>query len=64
MSNPARLHKKEEKNMEAWILSHAYIFLPLCIIILLILFVWLCFAVTGVSAVESGTVYNHMMDVI
>ena len=62
---PARLHKKPEENdVEAWILNHAYIFVPICFVILFILFVCLCFAITGVSATESGNVYNHLGDVI
>jgi len=64
MSTPARLHKKEEQNIEAWILSHANIFLPLCLVILVILLTLLVFTVTGVSATESGVVYNHFQDVI
>lgn len=65
MSSPARLGKKEETNkIEAWILSHANIFLPLAIIIGFILFIWLCFAICGVSATDSGNLYNHLQDVI
>ena len=65
MSNPVRLHKKpEKKGVEEWILDHSYIFLPICFVILFILLVGLCFAITGVSATESGNVYNHLGDVI
>lgn len=34
------------------------------VLILLITFCWFLFWLCGVSAVESGTVYNHMGDVI
>ena len=66
MSAPVRLHKKQSKEdmIEAWILNHANIFLPLCIIVLLVLFVCLMYALVGVSAVESGVQYNHLVDVI
>lgn len=29
-----------------------------------ILFVWVCFTFVGASGVESGSYYNHMVDVI
>ena len=63
---PARLHKQvtPEEEIEAWILSHAYIFLPVCVIILLLLFVILCYTLCGLSATDSGMTYNHLMDVI
>jgi len=63
---PARLHKQvaPEEEIEAWILAHAHIFLPVCFIILLLLCIWLCFAFVGASATDSGLTYNHLMDVI
>jgi len=64
MNTPARLGKKEEKGMEAWVLSHANIFLPICFVLLFILIACLLMAMTGVSAVESGNYYNHLQDVI
>lgn len=64
MSNPVRLQKKEEFNFEVWLLNHAHIFLPLAIIILIALIIALIYAMTGVSAVESGNYYNHLQDVI
>lgn len=64
MNNPARLSKKEDKSIEDWIIQHANIFVPICFVILFILFVCLCFAITGVSATESGNMYNHLGDVI
>jgi len=66
MTTPVRLHKKQSKEdmIEAWILNHANIFLPLCILVLIVLFVCLMYALVGVSAVESGVQYNHLADVI
>ena len=63
--NPPRLDKQvPNDDLESWILNHAHIFLPICFVILFVLFIWLCFAITGVSATDSGVVYNHMQDVI
>ena len=66
MNQPVRLQKdyQEENDFEVWILNHAHIILPICFVILFVLFIWLCFAITGVSATDSGVVYNHMQDVI
>ena len=69
---PVRLNKKTNQNssytimdrIEAWVLRHANILMPLCLITLIVLFVLLCYAICGVSAVESGNVYNHFGDVI
>ena len=63
---PVRLQKRnvEENKVEAWILNHAHIFLPLAVIILMILIVLLVYAVCGGSATESGLMYNHFQDVI
>ena len=65
-SSPARLGKKNmpDNEFEIWIIKHANIFVPLALLILLILFVMLCYAICGVSATESGVVYNHFQDVI
>ena len=67
---PARLDKREENGsqfielIEAWVLAHANILMPLCMVILIALCVMLCYALVGASAVESGNLYNHMGDVI
>ena len=70
---PARLQKvdKEEdkidwlmNTLEAWVNTHA----PLCLFILfsflVALFVVLIFTLTGVSATESGTVYNQFNNIV
>ena len=70
---PARLHRKEEKessisqygmNIEAWVLSHASLCLCIAISLLIALFVVLIFTLTGVSATESGTVYNQFNNIV
>ena len=62
----ADLHKKVGMmdRIEEFLLSHATFFLILSIIILLILFVTLMFAICGVSATESGNLYNHFGDIL
>lgn len=72
--SPVDLHRKEPDNvppfynlsrkLEAFILSHASFFLILALIVLMMLFIMLCYAICGVSATESGTVYNHLEGVI
>lgn len=67
MSTPASLYPKSESStsrVEAWVLSHANLLMPLSILILLLLFCGLCYAIMGVSAVESGNYYNHLQGVI
>ena len=78
MSSPARLHRKEEKKfssvsqlrqlvmdtIEAWVNAHALLCLIICACILIALFTVLIFTLTGVSATESGTVYNHMSNIV
>lgn len=65
MSSPVRLEKKSEMgNVESFLLGHANIIVPVLILILLVLFVCLAYAIVGVSAVESGNYYNHFAEVI
>ena len=67
---PVRLGKKEESNsslmarIDEWALNHAHILLPISIIIALCLFIALCYAIVGVSATESGSIYNQMEHII
>lgn len=65
---PASLHKKESETvsmkLERFVLAHANIIFPLLILLLLILFVCLCYAICGVSATDSGVKYNHLKDVV
>ena len=67
---PVRLGKKEESNssvmarIDDWALNHAHILLPISIIIALCLFTALCYAIVGVSATESGSVYNQLENII
>lgn len=71
---PVRLGKKEESNssvmarietrIDEWALNHVHILLPISIIIALCLFIALCYAIVGVSATESGSVYNQLENII
>lgn len=73
-NNAVRLQKKEDKNFspfdpilrraEAFLLAHASLFLIIFITILFVLLTALLYAIIGVSAVDSGTYYNHLGDVI
>ena len=66
---PVRLGKTEPKSsvmtrIDDWALNHAHILLPISIIIALCLFIALCYAIVGVSATESGSVYNQLENII
>ena len=73
MSSPVRLHRKDNSSVknkvshigrlvmdtiEAWVLSHAFLCLIIAMCLLMALFVTLIFAITGVSATDSGLQYN------
>ena len=69
MSEPVRLYKKTDNvspvnhifdKIEAWILSHAPLLLVLFLIMGVVLFIILCFAICGISAVESGGMRNFI----
>lgn len=64
---PARLHKEQDTysckfsdKMEAWCLRHANILFILLLIILMTLFLALIYAITGVAALESGSMRNFI----
>ena len=52
------------RDFNCWIERNFYIIALAAIVFLLITFVIVCFAVVGVSAVESGNYYNHFAEVI
>lgn len=52
------------RNIECFIQRHFYIIMMLFLAILMITFITFCYMLVGVSAVESGTIYNHIGDVI
>ena len=60
------LHKKVglKEQIEAYLIRYAHIIVPILFLMMIILFVILCYALVGVSAVESGVQYNHFQDVI
>ena len=62
----ARLNKQLSlsEKINIWIERNFYIISLAAILILLFVFIWVCFTFIGGSAVESGNVYNHFNDVI
>ena len=63
------LHKKPtredfRRNFNCWVQRNFGIIAFATIIVLLLVFVLVCYMLVGVSAVESGTYHNHLMDVI
>ena len=75
---PVRLAKTENKTddvlktfyhsfmnkVEAWVLSHAFICLIVLLCLLMAFFVCLIFALTGVSATDSGMQYNQLQNIV
>lgn len=70
---PARLNKIDDNRnnfssisdrIEAWLYRHASLCLFICMILIGVLFVILCSLLVGVSATESGTVYNQFQNII
>jgi hypothetical protein len=70
---PARLEKIDDNRnnfssisdrIEAWLYRHASLCLLICIILIGVMFVILCSLLVGVSATESGTVYNQFQNII
>jgi hypothetical protein len=50
--------------VEAWVLSHAFLCLIIMVSMLIALFTVAIFLLTGVSATDSGTMYNSMERII
>ena len=68
INTPVRLNKKEEtftetisNRIDAWANRHAILILIVMVAFLIALFVWLIFALTGVSATESGMLRNFII---
>ena len=67
MNNPVRLYPKKQsigERANAFFDKYAYVFLIICFIVLAVLLVILIYTLVGVSATESGVVYNHMDKII
>lgn len=74
IKEPVRLGKKDNvdndffcdssSKIEAWCNNHVSFLLLVSIIIFSLLFVALCYAIIGVSATESGTVYNQFNRIV
>lgn len=62
MREPVRLQKKEDisDKIEAWAYAHALLLFALFLIMGVVLFIMLCFAVCGISSVESGGMRNFV----
>lgn len=76
-NTPVRLHKQKtggnyfeqltssaKDKWSGWINQHPLLILTLFILLFSLLFIALCFLITGHSATESGNVYNHFKEVI
>ena len=66
-----RLEKRPQQNrwtisnkIEAYIARHFYLIMVLFMLILLVVFVTVCFAIVGASATDSGVTYNAMERII
>ena len=53
-----------KKEINLWVTRNFGIIAIVSIIFLLIVFLWVCFALVGVSATDSGVQYNHFHEVI
>ena len=66
-----RLQKRPQQNrwtisrkIEAFIARHFYLIMVLFMVILLAVFVTVCFLIVGASATDSGITYNAMENII
>ncbi|MBQ2613509.1 MAG: hypothetical protein IJG19_06525 [Methanobrevibacter sp.] len=69
MSNPVRLHKQPtredyQRDFNLWVVRNFGIVALATIIVLLIIFITVCWMICGVAATDSGVVYNHFDQVI
>ena len=65
-NRPVRLGKKMtlQEQVNEWAWRNLHIILPILFIMLIILFVLVCYAIVGVSATDSGVTYNSMEKII
>ena len=66
-----RLEKRPQQDrwtisnkIEAYIARHFYLIMVLFMLILLVVFITVCFAIVGASATDSGVTYNAMERII
>lgn len=52
------------RDFNLWIQRNFYFICLATILVCLVVFIISCYLLVGVSAVESGTVYNHMEDLV
>lgn len=63
------LHKKPTtedltKRINCWIYRNFYIIALAFLVLVFVTFIFVCFAVIGISATDSGAYYNHLGGVI
>ena len=65
-----RLQKQQKtrteisRRIESYIARHFYLIMVLFMLILLVVFITVCFAIVGASATDSGVTYNAMERII
>ena len=65
-----RLQKQQKtrteirRRLEAYIARHFYLIMILVVVLLLAIFVTVCFLIVGASATDSGITYNAMEQII
>lgn len=66
VDTPKSLYKQEPMTvkLERWIGERIHILCFIILMLVFIVFVAACFFICGVSATESGMMYNHFGDVI
>ncbi len=68
MRTPVRLQRRIEMSLqdriEQFVLNHAWFFLALTIVLLFALFIVICVSMCGISATESGALYNGFDKII
>lgn len=52
------------RTLNCWVQRNFYIIALATMIILLVVFIFVCFAIVGVSATESGVQYNQFNNII
>lgn len=69
VNEPVRLQKQPIKTdylelLNTFIERNFYIIALVIMVLSLICFVWVCTTIVGVSATDSGNLYNHIQEVI
>jgi len=62
--NKKPTHEDNVKSINQWIERNFYIICLAFLVILMIVFIFVCFAICGISATDSGQYYNQLGGVI